>query len=67
MPDDRHIQIGGDAAGNTVITGDGNVVIIQTTRLLELDDPPASPCHWTESLPGARSVHGERGGPFFWP
>ena len=43
MSDDRHIRIGGDAAGNTVITGDGNVVIIQTTHLLELDHPPAAP------------------------
>ena len=38
--DDRHIQIGGDAAGNTVISGDGNVVILRTTRVLELERPP---------------------------
>src|SRR5436309_699865 len=44
MPDDRHIQIGGDAADNTVITGDrNNVFIFQATRLLELDHPPAPP------------------------
>ena len=41
MSDDRHIQIGGDAAGNTVITGDGNVVIIQ---------PPVC-SNWTIPLP----------------
>ncbi|MGE3537070.1 MAG: ATP-binding protein [Candidatus Tectimicrobiota bacterium] len=42
MADDRHIQISGDAAGNTVITGDGNVVIIQTTRVLAQEHRPAS-------------------------
>lgn len=38
MVDDRHIQIGGDADGNIVITGDSNVVnvvILQTSRRLE--------------------------------
>jgi len=35
MVDDRHLQIGGDADGNIVITGDSNVVILQTSRPLE--------------------------------
>lgn len=40
MPDDRHIQIGKDAAGNTFITGDGNVVVVQTTRRIEMAPAP---------------------------
>lgn len=38
-PADRYIQVSGDAAGPTVITGNGKVVITQATRLLELDHP----------------------------
>lgn len=43
MGDDRHIQIGGDADGNVVITGRDNVVILQTTRLLDPERPAAPP------------------------
>jgi hypothetical protein len=32
MSYDRHIQIGGDALGNTLITGDGNIVIQIVTQ-----------------------------------
>lgn len=39
MPDDRHIQIAGDAAGNTVITGDRNVVIIYIAQVIEPERP----------------------------
>jgi hypothetical protein len=42
MNEDRHISIGGNADGNTIISGDGNVVIIQSTRSLVPEQPPAS-------------------------
>lgn len=43
MHSDRHVEIGGNAEGNTIITGDGNVVIIQTTRPTEEEHPVAPP------------------------
>ncbi len=43
MPAARQVQVAGDASGNTVITGDGNVVIIQATSRLEaVAAPPAA-------------------------
>lgn len=43
METGRHIQIGRDAVGNTLITGDGNVVVIQTTHALEEEQPEPTP------------------------
>jgi hypothetical protein len=37
----RRIEIGRDAVGNTIITGDGNVVVIEAVR--RLPDPQAAP------------------------
>ncbi|MFY9976210.1 MAG: ATP-binding protein, partial [Chromatiaceae bacterium] len=39
MNGSRSIEIGRDAAGNTIITGDGNVVVIEAVQ--RLAEPPA--------------------------
>ncbi len=36
---DKSIQIGRDAIGNAIISGDGNVVVIQSTRLQAAEEP----------------------------
>lgn len=41
VTDTRSVQIGYDAVGNTIITGDGNVVVIEAVR--RLAEPPAAP------------------------
>lgn len=39
----RSVSIGRDAVGNTLITGDGNVVVIQAARALEEEQPEPTP------------------------
>ncbi len=43
MPGKRSVEIGGDAHGNVLITGDGNVVVILPTRTLEPEEPRPTP------------------------
>ena len=38
--DDRSIGVGRDAIGNAIITGDGNIVVVQTGRLAEAEPTP---------------------------
>lgn len=41
--DDRRVNIGEDAIGNAIISGDGNIVIVQTVHERKVDEPPAVP------------------------
>ena len=43
MPGKRSVEIGGDAHGNVLITGDGNVVVISPTQTLEPEEPRPTP------------------------
>ena len=38
---DRGIDIGRDAIGNAIITGDGNIVVVQTNQLSGTEQPPS--------------------------
>src|SRR6266540_884539 len=49
MTAERNVTIGRDANDNVIITGDGNVVIVQTTSLLEV--ATAAPVAWREIGP----------------
>jgi hypothetical protein len=58
----RNVTIGKDAVGNTIITGDGNIVIIKTSQTLDIISPKPDS---TDAPVAATSANPYRGLGFF--